>query len=306
VARSHDATDGPAARLTRSGAPGSHPEACYISIMSLSRRQFLAAAGGMCGGIIGTDAFMIEPTKVLVSRHEVLVPGLAPGLDGLRIAQVTDVHFPRNLAAAEATASHLRRERPEIVVLTGDMTERPEGLTMVGAFAEVARGTLATVATLGNWEYYSGAWASAAATYRSVGVNLLVNEHREIEVGGDALVLLGLDDPVLGRPDLPRARTGARADVPEIWLVHAPGIVATWRGRLLQQPALVLSGHTHGGQIRLPLVPPITPSGSGPYVAGWYRDAPAMLYVSRGIGTTAIPARLRCPPELPIFTLRKA
>src|SRR2546430_12988376 len=70
------------------------------------------------------------------------------------------------------------------------------------------------------------------------------------------------------------------------------------------RPAAVLSGHTHGGQMRLPFYTPYTPYGSGRFVAGWYRDTLAPLYVSRGIGTVGIPARLFCPPELPIFTLR--
>ena len=72
------------------------------------------------------------------------------------------------------------------------------------------------------------------------------------------------------------------------------------------RPALLLSGHTHGGQIRLPGVPAFTPPGSGRYVAGWYLDPPAPLYVSRGIGTADIRARFRCPPELPVFRLLPA
>jgi predicted MPP superfamily phosphohydrolase len=71
------------------------------------------------------------------------------------------------------------------------------------------------------------------------------------------------------------------------------------------RPAAIISGHTHGGQVRLPLYTPYTPYGSGRFVAGWYRDTLAPLYVSRGIGTVVLPARLFCPPELPIFTLRK-
>ena len=69
-------------------------------------------------------------------------------------------------------------------------------------------------------------------------------------------------------------------------------------------PAAILSGHTHGGQIRLPFYAPYTPYGSGRFVAGWYRDTLAPLYVSRGIGTVTIPARLFCLPELAVFTLR--
>jgi predicted MPP superfamily phosphohydrolase len=89
-------------------------------------------------------------------------------------------------------------------------------------------------------------------------------------------------------------------------VLHAPGFVdGVPRGRV-PQPAAILTGHTHGGQIRLPFYTPFTPTGSGRFVAGWYRDTFAPLYVSRGIGTVTLPARFCCPPELPIFTLRTA
>jgi uncharacterized protein len=274
--------------------------------MNISRRRFLGVAAG-AGALAAAgcaDAFLFEPDRVLVSRHEVRVRGLAPALDGLRIAQVTDVHFPYNLVAAQATLEHLRRERPEIVVLTGDMVERVYALPQLEAFARAARGSIATIATLGNWEYYAHATAQATDVYRRAGADLLVNARREVEVGGASLVMVGLDDPVMGSPDIIQARGGLSTGRLEVWLVHAPGFVENPPGRLGATPAVVLSGHTHGGQIRFPLLPPVTPTGSGRFVAGWYRDTFAPLYVSRGIGTTMIHARFLCPPELPIFTLR--
>jgi predicted MPP superfamily phosphohydrolase len=273
--------------------------------MTYSRRRFLTVIGGACGAVLGVDALALEPGDVLVSRHEVPIRGLHPALDGLRLAHVTDVHFPGNVVAARATLAHLRRERPEIVVMTGDMTEHVYALPSVSAFAQAARGTIATVATLGNWEYVCGAARRAGEAYRTAGADLLVNRHRDIRVGGASLALVGLDDPVRGRPDPRPARSGMPPESLEIWLVHAPGFVSHRLAQVSSPPALVLSGHTHGGQIRLPLLPAITPEGSGRFVAGWYRDTFAPLYVSRGIGTTTIPARFRCPPELPIFTFRR-
>jgi len=88
-------------------------------------------------------------------------------------------------------------------------------------------------------------------------------------------------------------------------VLHAPGYVDKIQPGVVPRPAAIISGHTHGGQVRLPLYTPYTPYGSGRFVAGWYRDTLAPLYVSRGIGTVVLPARLFCPPELPIFTLRK-
>ena len=126
-----------------------------------------------------------------------------------------------------------------------------------------------------------------------------------MRVGGSRLGFLGFDDALYGSPSLPRALAArAEADV-EIWLIHAPEYfdILLARGA---RPPLVLAGHTHGGQIRLPGFTPFTPPGSASYVSGWYHREERPLYVSRGIGTATIRARLFCPPELPIFTLRPA
>ena len=240
---------------------------------------------------------------MLLSRHDVRVPGLPSSLRGLRIAQVTDVHFPGNRIAARAALAHLQRERPEIVVLNGDMTESASAGGEVREFAAAARGTIATVAVLGNWEYRVGIVGEAARSlYAGTGVRLLINETAVIKVGGAGLAVVGLDDVLSGHPDISTARNGV-ADAVEIWLVHEPNFADQIPSSIEVKPALLLAGHTHGGQIRLPFLPPITPVGAGRFLEGWYRDTPAPLYVSRGIGTTTIPARFRCPAELPVFTL---
>ena len=271
--------------------------------MKISRRQFVAGVGA-AGMAVAVDAFGFEPHRVLLSRHEVRIVGLPSGLDGLRIAQVSDVHFPGNRIAARAALDLLNQEHPDIVLLTGDMTESLGALDEVRTFAGEARGSLATVALLGNWEYRVGAVGSLARdAYRSAGVDLLVNQSRTVDVGGVPLTLVGLDDPVSGIPDLSTARKGVVQGSTEIWLVHAPGIVDKL-SRDNHAPALLVAGHTHGGQIRIPLMPPVKPTGAGRFLEGWYYDTLAPLYVSRGVGTTGIPARFRCPADLPVFTLR--
>jgi hypothetical protein len=274
--------------------------------MKITRRQFLAGVGA-AGVAVTADAFGFEARRVLVSRHEVRLAGLPSGLDGLRIAQVSDVHFPGNQTAARAALEHLHRERPEIVLLTGDMTESQAAMKHVRSFAGDARGSLATVAVLGNWEHRVGAVGDMAMeTYRAAGVDLLVNHARTVDVAGVPLTLVGLDDPVSGSPEISQAREGTVPGSTEIWMVHAPGWVDHLPSMTSARPSLLLAGHTHGGQIRVPLLPAVKPSGAGRFLEGWYYDTIAPLYVSRGVGTTGIPARFRCPAELPIFTLRAA
>jgi predicted MPP superfamily phosphohydrolase len=175
--------------------------------MNISRRRFLAGFGA-AGVAIGVDAFGVEATRVLVSRHDVQVPGLPPALAGLRIAQVTDVHFPGNRLAARAALEHLHRERVEVVILNGDMTESSSALNQVRDFAAEARGSLATVAVLGNWEYRAGAVGDVArATYRQAAVDLLINQAKVLNVEGTPLALVGLTAWKSGSGTSPSLRT---------------------------------------------------------------------------------------------------
>ncbi|MBA3444276.1 MAG: metallophosphoesterase family protein [Gemmatimonadales bacterium] len=272
----------------------------------ITRRRFLAGVGAS-GLVVAADAFGFEAHRVLLTRHDVRIEGLASGLDGLRIAQISDVHFPGNRIAAQAALDLLYQERPDIVLLTGDMTESREAMKHVRSFVGEGRGLLATVAVLGNWEHRAGVGGQVALeTYRSAGAELLVNRAMTIDIGGVPLTLVGLDDPVIGSPDLTKARESVVPGSTEIWLVHAPGYLDQPPANTPARPVLLLAGHTHGGQIRFPMVPPVKPTGAGRFLEGWYYDTFAPLYVSRGVRTTGIPARFLCPAELPVYTLRTA
>jgi len=271
----------------------------------MSRRRFVFGTAAVGAAVLG-DAFLIEPTAIDVSRHVVPVPGLPPGLSGVQIACLTDVHLGGGVSpAAHAALEVLARERPHVVVLTGDICNHEEDLPALIAWARDARGTAATFATLGNWEHDAGIdRATAERTYGQAGVELLYNSAGRVSVGGATLRVVGIDDPVRGRPDLAAAVARLPHDDPAVWVLHAPGFVDGVPRDTYPVPAAIFAGHTHGGQIRLPFWTPYTPTGSGRFVAGWYRDTFAPLYVSRGIGTIEMRARLFCPPELPIFTLR--
>lgn len=273
--------------------------------MKISRRRFLAGIGA-AGAAIGADAFGLEPNRVVLSHHDVPVPSLPPALDGLRIAQISDVHLPGNQLAARAAVEHVRSIKPEIVILNGDMTESAQAMDQVQEFALNAGGALGTVAVLGNWEYRAGFVGSEArAAYKTSGVDLLVNQCKVLEMGSTALALVGLDDVLMGSPDLAAARRDIPAGAVELWLVHEPVFADRVPAPAVTRPLMLLAGHTHGGQIRIPFMAPVKPVGAGRFLEGWYRDTFAPLYVSRGVGTTEIPARFRCPAELPVFTLRK-
>ena len=275
--------------------------------LSISRRQFVAGTLGVLSAAALGDGFLIEPTAIQVSRHDLVMPGLGPELENLRIACLSDVHLHDGVPRAAAAALELLgRERPDVVVLIGDICNRRSDLATLTAWARDARGTRATFATLGNWEHDAGIdRATAERAYGQVGVELLYNSSARVGAGPSALTIVGIDDPVLGEPDVALAVRDVDAADPNVWLVHAPGYVDGIPRDRFPRPAAILAGHTHGGQVRLPFYTPYTPSGSGRFVAGWYRDTLAPLYVSRGIGTVLVDARLFCVPELAVFTLRR-
>ena len=275
--------------------------------VSVSRRQFVTGSIGLLAAAALGDGFLVEPTAIEVSRHDLVVPGLGPDLDNLRIACISDVHLHRGVPrAARVALERLARERPDVVVLIGDICNRRSDLATLTAWASDARGARATFATLGNWEHDAGIdRATAERAYGQVGIELLYNSSARVGVGPSALTIVGIDDPVVGEPDVAAAVHGLDAADPALWLVHAPGYVDQIPRDRFPRPAAILAGHTHGGQVRLPFYTPYTPSGSGRFVAGWYRDTMAPLYVTRGIGTVLLDARLFCPPEMAVLTLRK-
>jgi uncharacterized protein len=273
----------------------------------ISRRWFLTATGAIVASGLAADAFSVEPSRVQLSRHDVALPGLPAALDGLKIAQVSDVHLPANRAAAERTLAMLDAERPDIVLLTGDQCETSSAMDDLVAFVRAARGKLATIAILGNWEYRGRVIGLLARrAYERAGAILLVNQHTIVDVGGARIGFVGLDDMLSSSPNAEAALKGLPPDIPAIWTIHEPGFADYLTPAPTQSPALVLAGHTHGGQIRIPGLPAFTPTGSGRFLEGWYDSTLGRLYVSRGIGTADVRARFRCPPELPIFVLRSA
>jgi hypothetical protein len=163
-------------------------------------------------------------------------------------------------------------------------------------------------AILGNHDVAVGAREVTAALTAS-GIPVLTNKCLPMERSGGRLWLAGLDDPVEGQPDPEQAIPVSIRNVPNepvIVMCHAPD----YADELMAQPAgkavdLMVSGHTHGGQVRLPLVGALElPIMGRKYVEGWFRLGGMQLYVNRGIGTVGLPFRLDCPPEITLITLR--
>jgi predicted MPP superfamily phosphohydrolase len=278
-----------------------------------SRRVFLArSATGLLGGaaVLSGVGLVQQESAPLMTRREIFLRGLHPDLEGLTLLQLSDIHAGSLIDEARMAALARRAAAlaPDLVVFTGDLLDASARAAepFARAFAGL-RGRLGTFAVLGNHDYYAGPGAAVEAV-RAIGGTTLINQGVRIERGSGSLFLGGVDDPIAwnsqtGRVDPEAAFDKALRGEPRIMLAHRPQLFALCADAGAQ---LVLSGHTHGGQFafspRLSMARLITP-----YTMGLYRRGPSQLYVHRGIGVVAgAPLRLGSPPELALFTLRKA
>jgi predicted MPP superfamily phosphohydrolase len=274
---------------------------------AVSRRGFLLAAGGALigSGVAGAYAFRGALSRVEVTRAELAIPGLPVAHQGLTIAHLSDIHLYDGFHPGARRAIDLvQAARPDVTFMTGDIVESLDQLKVAVSFFRECRGRLATVVTLGNWEHAKGVTPEdMERCCDAAGAVFLLNDALLIGDRSAPVALIGLDDPRAGSPDPARALREVPRGAVQVWGFHAPGYADRLRRKPFPPPALMLSGHTHGGQIRLPPLPAITPWGSGRFVAGWYRDTFAPLFVSRGIGTSDIRARFLCPPEIGLITI---
>jgi predicted MPP superfamily phosphohydrolase len=281
-----------------------------------SRRRFLrwllggglavAATGG--GGLVYATA--VEPGWLDVERVIVRLADLPPALDGLRIAQLSDLHWGPYIGQREVRAAVQRANAlvPDLVVLTGDYVLHSAGYAAPCAHELAAlRAPLGVVAIPGNHDYWTDI-DEVMAQLRTAGLVLLRNAALRLEVGGSALWLAGLDDVWEQRHDLEAALAKVPRNEPVVLLVHEPD-VADQAARSPHRILLQLSGHSHGGQVNLPLLGrPILPWLGRVYPVGLQRVAGTALqvYTNRGVGLIAPPVRFGCRPEVTHLTLARA
>jgi len=239
-----------------------------------------------------------------VTAQRIWLSDLPEGFRGFRILQLSDIHHslfvPLDHVASVVELSN--RLKPDLIALTGDfVTYSRSSIEPVAEILGGLRARAGVVAVLGNHDFRVGADAVERALRRQH-IQVLRNRHRLLQLRGSVLYLAGVDDYGYGA-DLGQAMCGIPEDAPTILLAHNPRLVtaAACRG-----VGLVLSGHTHGGQVNLPLLG--TVYGRSPeqmrFKMGWDRLGMTQIYVSRGIGTIVLPLRWRCPAEVPLLELQ--
>lgn len=278
-----------------------------------TRRKFLATATAL--GLAGAGIAGIDRHGLQVIQLDLLHPQLPPGLDGLKIAFLTDLHIANFYGPelAEAAVRLANRSGAHLALLGGDLVHdwaEPDELAATArAFAGLTA-PLGFFGVLGNHDIWAGESGDRVERAMSdAGVPILRNQGRLIEWGGDRLWLAGVDDCWVGRPDLALAMRGVPPGVPTLLLAHEPD----WADQAVQhageQLLFQLSGHSHGGQVRLPGIGPVAlPTGGKKYPMGRYSvgEHGLQLYTSRGIGFTTAPIRYGCPQEVTLVTLRRS
>jgi predicted MPP superfamily phosphohydrolase len=255
---------------------------------------------GIGGLVIALYARYVEPFRCRVRHVTFQAPRNHAHLDGLRIAFVSDTHVGPHFSVSnlEPVVEALEKLRPDLVLFGGDfISESPRYLdALVEPIARiVATGRLGTYAVLGNHDI-SNVRSRVSEAIRGAGVSLMVNESARFEFGGGEFWVVGIDDALLGRPDLTAAFSGVPADAAMIALWHEPDLAERTAPF---GPMFQLSGHTHGGQIRIPCIGEIAvPKLGKRYPDGRYEIDDMTLIVSRGIGIYRPPVRLNCPPEV--------
>jgi len=280
--------------------------------MQPDRRRILSAASHAAMGVplaaIGYG--FIQRTDFCVREIDLPVPGLPPDLEGLRILQLSDIHLSPFLSESQlarvidATAGL----HPHLAVITGDLISQA-GDPLDACIKQLAsvKADAGVFGSMGNHERYARAEAYTEQAAARVGIPFLRRAARQLRFGNSVLNLAGVDhQPISHRKDY--LKGADRLIVPgamNILLSHNPDVfpVAARQGY-----NLVLSGHTHGGQVTVEILDQSINAARfiTPYVYGVYRAGTATAYVTRGIGTIGIPARIGAPPEISLLRLRKA
>ena len=266
---------------------------------------FLVTIGLVLGAVVAWWSRFVAPFRMQVKQVAVQLPRRHSELDGLTIAFVTDTHVGPHFRAADLAPVVIALEKlqPDIVLFGGDfICESPRFIREVAPVA----GQMASTARLGAWGVMgnhdlANLRERVVPPLEEAGVRILANQAVQVDTGQGDLWIVGVDDPLLGEPDLAAAYRDVPVDAASICLWHVPDVAeeAVPFGSFL-----MLSGHTHGGQVALPGIGPLaTPDMGEKYVQGRFQLGDMELYVSPGLGIYRPPVRFNCPPELTIIRL---
>jgi predicted MPP superfamily phosphohydrolase len=285
-----------------------------LSTLSITRRRFLRAAGAAGALALAADSILLAPNRPHIVRQDFFLPRWPERLNGFTIAFLSDFHYDPYFSShpLHAAIPMVNGLRPDLIVFGGDFVSVPwAGDDRKGALAAEPCAALLRQMTAPH-----GLWAvlgnhDEGTDHRHVtralqaeNIQVLANQSQAIERDGARFWLSGVNDVLSRTADLSKALRRVPAGEAVILLAHEPDFADEASKFPID---LQLSGHSHGGQVRIPLLPPLyLPEMGRKYILGTYHVGPITLYTSAGLGTVDVPMRLNCPPEITLLTLRSS
>ena len=284
-----------------------------MALLPITRRKFLGLAAATGVAAVGIDSVAIAPNIVHIVRREIPLQRWPEHLDGFTIALLSDFHYDPyfSIHPIKSAIGVVNDLKPDIIVLTGDFVSLPlfkekdesvaDNAEPCAALLKQMHATHGLWAVLGNHDVFSDADRVTNAL-RGQGIQVLVNQSVPIESNGARFWLAGVNDVLGEHADLDATLHGIPKDEATVLLAHEPD----YADYVVRYPVdLQLSGHSHGGQVRIPLLPVFyLPELAKKYVKGLFHIGPLTLYTNIGLGTVGIPVRLNCPPEITLITVR--
>lgn len=242
-----------------------------------------------------------EANSLTLEKVEITLARLPKKLDGLKIIHLSDTHHSpfTNLEHIERAVKIANRLKPDMFILTGDyVSHERKYIEPVAKVLGKLKSEFGTFACLGNHDHWTDP-DLVTKHFRDAGINVLINQGFRFEARGASFWLAGVDDYMVGKTDLAAALRGSFPDEMKLLLAHNPVI---FRQAVRAGVDLTLSGHTHGGQVKIRdkekrLLPRRKLS------SGLHRRKTSQIYITRGIGTVVLPVRFQCPPEISMLEL---
>lgn len=266
------------------------------------------SAIGAIATAIGSAAwgFGYEPDTLTTTQKEFTLPNWPKALDGFRIAHLTDIHYRpgHDEALMEKILSAIAEEKPDLILITGDFViNDPSSLSECCHQLSKLSATHGIIASPGNHDRWHCQAHQLRSNLSKAGIDYLQNTNTTLQIKGERIFLPGLDSIWGGKINPDRAWKGHLKDDPVLALVHEPDVFDQLHPT--HPINLQLSGHTHGGQCRVPLIgyAPKTVRYGRNYIYGDFKNEQAQLWVGRGIGTVGIHVRFACSPELTMIKL---
>ncbi len=267
----------------------------------LNRRTFIKRGILASIGLVLLDALWFEKYCIEWNHFDIA----KTDKEKLKIVQISDLHMDKVRSFHHSIAKKINEMQPDVICITGDSVDKTERISALEEFLALLDHSIPKYAITGNWEYWGNVdLTQLKNTYSKHNCDLLINQNRSIAIKGRKLCFIGVDDLVGGHADFEKAIADREEVDTNIVLSHCPqhrDVISKQKGNFPID--LVLSGHTHGGQITFLGFVPFKPQGSGKYVKGWYDETDPKMYVSKGIGTSVLPIRFGARAEMVVFEI---